>query len=328
MITKEALIENNFDLAIRKSQGAMLGLAVGDAMGDIGRDPEFRTRHGLATHMPADARSTDDTEFALLTARTLLDNHGEVNAEVLLVSWQKYIIAQGGIHRRAGRPLIGAVENLKRGILPPYSGIDNVFNNDDGAAMRIAPIGIVCAGEPERAAEMAEIEAQMSHDRDGVWAAQAVAASVAVAMVDGSTEEIIAAGRAQIPDDSWLGRTMELAMSICSEAEDMRAAWEPLHTQLWTPEHCVVTEAIPQAYALLRLTDSDFADGMFWACNFGRDADTIAAMVGAMAGARQGVSVIPNDWIELVRQPAGVCLKFAAREDVVSLANELAKLIG
>ena len=121
---------------------------------------------------------------------------------------------------------------------------------------------------------------------------------------------------------------MDRALNICSKAEELRAAWEPLHTQLWSPEHSVATEAVPQAYALMRLTDTDFAEGMFWASNFGRDTDTIAAMVGAVAGAKQGIEVIPQDWIEIVRQPAGVCLKFAAREDIVSLASDLARLIG
>ncbi|MFC1997964.1 ADP-ribosylglycohydrolase family protein [Chloroflexota bacterium] len=79
------------------------------------------------------------------------------------------MLEQGGIYKRSGRPQIGAVENIRRGIKPPYSGIDNVFNDDDGAAMRIAPVGIICAGNPQKAAEMAAIDAQISHDRDGIW---------------------------------------------------------------------------------------------------------------------------------------------------------------
>ncbi|MFQ5856493.1 MAG: ADP-ribosylglycohydrolase family protein [Anaerolineae bacterium] len=305
----------------------MIGLAVGDALGDLGRNDAHRQRYGIVTNLYDDARSTDDTEFALLTTRTLLDCDGVLTSEVVVRSWKKYILQQGGIHQRAGRSLIGAVENIKRGILPPYSGIDNVLNNDDGAAMRIAPVGIVCAGQPERAARLAEIESRISHDGDGVWAAQAVAASIAVAMVDGTTEEIIAAGREHIPDDSWLGRAMARAMGICDRAETMRDAWEPLHTQLWAPEHAAAPEAIPQVYGLFRLSDGDFREGMFWAGNFGRDADTIAAVIGALSGARQGVSVIPERWIETVRRPSGVCLKFAAGEDIPTLAVKLASLI-
>ncbi|HRE28349.1 MAG TPA: ADP-ribosylglycohydrolase family protein, partial [Anaerolineales bacterium] len=75
------------------------------------------------------------------------------------------------------------------------------------------------------------------------------------------------------------------------------------------------------------LTDGDFRRGLFWACNFGRDADTIGAVVGALTGARHGVGVIPPEWIERVRRPSGVCLRFAAQEDIVALADGLAALI-
>ena len=326
MITRTELMQNR-TLLQNRSTGCMVGLAVGDAFGDIGRSDAYRQRYGIITNLYAGAKSTDDTEFAVLTAQTLLDCDGDLTTEALLNSWQKYIFDQGGLFERGGRPLYGAVENLRRGALPPLSGQDNVLNYDDGAAMRIAPIGILCAGEPERAAALAEIEAQISHHRDGIWAAQAVAASVAVAMVDGSTEEIISAGLAQIPEDSWLGRTMALAMHICDEAGTIENAWEALHTELWTPVHAASPEAIPQIYAIFRLTDGDFHRGMFWGGNFGRDADTIGAVIGAMAGARQGIGVIPDDWIGKVRRPAGVCLKFAAQEDIMTQALRLADLI-
>lgn len=326
MLTRNDLI-NNPTLLQQKSRGALLGLAVGDALGDLGRDQTFRARYGLATSLIAGAQGTDDTEFALLTARTLLDCEGRLTTEAVVDAWNKYILAQGGVFDRAGRPLYGAVANLQRGMLPPISGRDNVANDDDGAAMRITPVGILCAGEPERAAEMAAIEAQISHYGDGIWAAQAVAASVAVAMVDGSTEQIVEAGREQMPEDSWLGRAMARAMGICDQAGCIEDAWESLHNELWTPSHSTSAEAIPQLYAIFRLTDGDFRKGLFWASNFGRDADTIAAIVVALAGAKHGVSVIPEAWREAVRKPVGVSLKFTAEEDIVALADGLAALL-
>ncbi len=315
------------ELRREKSIGALIGLAVGDALGDLGRSQAHRARYGLATDLTDDAKSTDDTEFALLTARMLLDCEGQLTPEQVLAAWQRYILDQGGVFDRGGRPLYGAVANLRRGMKPPLSGLDNVGNDDDGAAMRITPIGILCAGDPQQAAAMAEIDAQISHARDGIWAAQAVAASVAVAMVDGSVEEIIQAGLAQIPDDSWLRRAMARAMGICDAARSILDAWKPLHDALWTPTHATAAEAIPQAYAIFRLTEGDFRQGLLWACNFGRDADTIAAVVGALTGARHGVGVIPRVWVEKVRKPSGVALKFTANEDVVAIAEALSELM-
>jgi ADP-ribosylglycohydrolase len=310
-----------------RAVGCLLGLAVGDAMGDLGRSDAHRQRYGIITNLYDGARSTDDTEFAVLTAQTLLDCQGELTIEHVANSWRKYILGQGGMGTRGGKPLYGAVANLERGLLPPYSGIDNVHNDDDGAAMRIAPIGIVCTGDPERAAKLAEIDACISHARDGVWGAQAVAASVALAMDGAPVETILTGGMAYIPQDSWLCRAMDRAMIICDEQGSIETAWEALHSALWTPVHSAVAEALPQAYAIFKLTNGDFHKGMFWAANFGRDADTISALVGALSGALHGQAVIPAEWREKVRRPAGVCLKFAAGLDIPVLAESLVKLI-
>lgn len=314
-------------LLLDRATACLLGLAVGDAFGDLGRSQEHRQRYGIVTSLSADARSTDDTEFAVLTAQTLIDCGGRLTSEAVVVAWRKYILGQGGMFDRGGKPLYGAVANLERGLLPPYSGIDNVQNNDDGAAMRIAPVGILCAGDPQRAAALAAIDAQISHAQDGIWAAQAVAASVAVALTGASVDEVIAAGRAFIPAKSWLGRAMARAMTICDEHPDIFDALEQLHVQLWTPMHSMAAEAIPQAYAIFRLTGGDFRLGMIWGGNFGRDADTICAVLGALSGALHGTSAIPPEWAARADQPAGVCLRFAAHKSMRELARQLVELV-
>ncbi|MBN2470502.1 MAG: ADP-ribosylglycohydrolase family protein, partial [Anaerolineae bacterium] len=79
--------------------------------------------------------------------------------------------------------------------------------------------------------------------------------------------------------------------------------------------------------AIYRMTGGDFHKGMFWACNFGRDADSIAAIVGALAGAGHGLEVIPDRWVQQVRIASGVSLKFVADEDVIALAEALVNLV-
>lgn len=314
------------DLFVSKATGCLIGLAVGDAMGDLGRSVEYRSRYGIITDLYPGAKSTDDTEFGLLTARTLLDCGGHLTSEAVLAAWQTHIIDQGGVFDRAGKPLYGAVENIKRGMRPPLSGIDNAQNNDDGAAMRVSPIGVFCAGDPDRAAEMARVDAEISHHADGVWAAQAVAAAIAMAMVDAPPQTVLDTARRYIPDDSWLGRAFDRAMDICDRADDMLSAWNELHTALWTPVHSMSAEAIPQVFAIFRLTEGDFRQGMFWAANFGRDADSIAAICGALSGALHGLAVIPQRWVQQVRVASGVSLRFARNEDVLDLAEALVDL--
>ncbi len=327
MLTRKQLAEDR-RLCREKALGCLGGLAIGDSLGDQARSPENHTRYGITRDFHDSVnRSTDDTEFALLTAIACIETQGDLTPEVMVEMWRRHVLSVADLGPRAGIPLHGAAENLRRGILPPYSGIDNCDNYDDGAAMRIAAVGVICAGDPARAARLAEADASISHAQDGVWGAQAIAASIAVAMVDGSVEEIIAAGVACMPADSWLGRWMARGQAICEEAGDLDCAWHRLHDDLWTAVRCSNPEALAQAYALFRLTEGDFVKGVVAAANFGRDADTLAALVGALAGARHGVSAVPDGWIDKTRRPSGQCLPFTATLDVVEIAGKLAELI-
>ncbi|HWP69317.1 MAG TPA: ADP-ribosylglycohydrolase family protein, partial [Rectinemataceae bacterium] len=111
-----------------RASGALIGLAVGDAVGDLGRSQEHRNRYGLIVRLLDDGKSTDDTEFGVLTAKAILDSGGKLTPEGTAAAWRKYILARGGAKKRAGRPLYGAIENLGRGMEPPLSGRYNVMN--------------------------------------------------------------------------------------------------------------------------------------------------------------------------------------------------------
>jgi len=311
---------------ISRAAGALIGLAVGDAVGDLGRSQEHRNRYGLVVRLLDDGKSTDDTEFGVLTARALLDCEGMLTPEATAAAWRKYIIGRGGAKKRAGRPLYGAIENLGRGMEPPFTGKYNVMNIDDGAAMRSTPHGILKAGDPAGAAVLAAADASVSHDADGIWAAQAIAASVAAAIAGATVAEIVAAGRAQLPAGSWIASSMDRAMAICDAKPDIELAYEELHTSLWTPEHATAPEAIPQVYAIFRLTVGDPRRGLLWSANFGRDADTISGLVCSFAGAMHGLSAWPEAWTARLRKPSGTCLDFAAEEDILDLAGQLVDL--
>ena len=309
--------------------GSLIGLAIGDSLGDQARSPENHIAYGITHSLRPDGSwSTDDTEFALLVAHELIACGGELNLEVVVRSWKELVLLQDDLGLKGGESEKGAAANLRRGILPPFSGSDNSYNDSDGAAMRVAPIGIVCAGDPQRAVELAGIEASVSHYRDGIWGAQAVAAGVAVAMAGASVDEIVRTARSFIPDDSWLGRWFDRAMCIVEDNRgDLLKAWLPLHDELWTQYRASSAEALSEAFALFRLSGGDFVEGVINAANFGRDADTLSAIVGALSGAMHGAGAIPPEWIEIARRPAGRCLHFTASLDIADVAGDLARLV-
>ena len=328
-MTTNTTKKNQYNQLSDRAYATLIGLAIGDSLGDQARSPENQILYGITRDMYANQSwSTDDTEFALLVAQEMISSGGELTEEYVVQAWLEHVVSQDDLGDKGGESEKGAANNLRRGIRPPYSGSDNSYNDSDGAAMRVIPIGIVCAGDPDRAARLAAIDASISHYRDGIWGAQAVAAGIAVAMVDPSVDKIIQSARSVIPDDSWLGRWFDKGMAIVHEAGgDLWKAWTPLHQHQRTEYRASSAEAISEAFAIFKLTNGHFVEGVLAASNFGRDSDTLAALVGALAGAKNGLDAIPEDWINKSRRPTGRCLKFTKGIDIKEVSIELAKLI-
>ena len=67
--------------------------------------------------------------------------------------------------------------------------------------------------------------------------------------------------------------------------------------------------------------------GVIVASNFGRDADTIGAIAGAILGAKYGAHNIPENWIEKTRFPSGTCLQFTKGIDIKDYAEKITDII-
>jgi len=326
MITKAQLLKDK-KLLQDKACACLVGHAIGDSFGDIARSPDYHLQYGITMDFSEKpAPGTDDTEFALLTAQTLINTKGNLTETDVLESWQTHVLPLSEL-RRGGASEREAAQNIRRGVLPPLSGIYNSHHLSDGAAMRVTPIGIVCAGNPQRAAEMAGIEASISHSRDGLWSAQAVAASIAVAMTEASVDEIYQTAINFAPKDSWIRFTLTKALNIINERKTLEDAWKPLHDALWTEYKSVAPEAVASALAILKLTNGDFKRGIIYSGNFGRDADTISAIVGAISGSMNGMKSIPQAWVDKVRITTGVCLPFTEGMDLFEVGYQLSELI-
>lgn len=327
MLSRSELASNR-KLALDKARGSLCGLAIGDSFGDAARKPDFQRDYGITTDFQKGASwSTDDTEFALMTALNLIRTEGNFTCEDVTDLWLEHVAVQDEL-KRGGASEEEACNNLRKGLRPPLSGQYNAYYMSDGAAMRSGPIGIVCAGDPERAAYLAEVDASISHYRDGIWGAQAVAVAVSLAMTDTDMDDILRMVLNTAPDGSWFRASLERAFAIVDEAEGRIAdAWMPLHDQLFSTHRSTVAEALPEVFGCLKLAHDSFKSGLILASNFGRDADTIGAVAGAILGARYGAGGIPEHWIEKTRYPTGTCLAFTKGIDILDYADKLAELI-
>ena len=326
MKSKDELLKTP-SLLLDRARGSLIGHAIGDSFGDAARTAENHFRYGITMDFPEGSfPGTDDTEFALLTADTLISTHGDLKDGDVLESWKTHVLPLSEL-KRGGASEREAATNIRRGVLPPYSGLYNSHNMSDGAAMRVTPIGIVCCGDIQRAAKLAEIDARISHARDGVWASQAVAVAIAAAMAGADADEIYDLAMHVVPEDSWMRFTFTKALGIMDASKTIDEAWMPLHEALVTEYKAVAPEAVVSALAVSKLTDGDFKNGIIYGGNFGRDADTIAAIVGAISGAMHGMKDIPDAWAAKVRITSGVCLPFTKGRDLFDVASQLAELI-
>ena len=189
------------DTSRRRALAALQGLALGDALGmptqslsraviaaDHGRIESLVAagpHQRIAAGMPAGS-VTDDTEQAVLLARLLIDGDGTVRPEALaaeLLTWEQSMEARGSLDL-LGPSTRSALKRLQDGVPPEEAGR---FGATNGAAMRIAPVGIAVPVEPLGAFVDAVVAVSALTHNTGLGIASAAAVGAAVsAGIDGA----------------------------------------------------------------------------------------------------------------------------------------------
>lgn len=315
--------------------GAVIGHAVGDALGAPTEGMSLRgireTYGWVADFLVDDPAGTDDTEYAALTAQLVIAHGAELTAAAVAAEWRRVLVAQAGGFAGGGFSEMESIRNLSRGVEPPASGSDNHELWSDGSAMRAAPIGAAFPGDPDEAARVARIEASVSHARDGVWCGGAIAAAVAKAVVSDDWHEVADAGRAALPDDCWSARMVDRAMDVANAAGDRMERLERLEREVSLPHYPwadVAPEATALAFGVFAIAEGEYVDAVLNGVNIGRDADTIAAMAGAMAGGLRGISAVPVSWRDRVGTLRGSCIQAMAGVRLADLADALVARAG
>ncbi|WP_262379739.1 ADP-ribosylglycohydrolase family protein [Nonomuraea sp. PA05] len=324
------------DVLRDRARGCLLGLAAGDALGAPAENltpAEIRRRWGRLTEI--EGGGTDDTEYAIFAA-SLLALHGHaLTPAVVAAAYRSQIIPQvNGPMRGAGFSELGTVEALRRGLEPPLSGLVHSHGWSDGLAMRAAPYGIFCPGDPAEAARLVEQDGLVSASGEGILGGRAVAGAVAAAMTGAEPREVVSAALSVIPADSWTARNVIRARDVLDRAAPLSPAGgddldlvEALHEAVvvrhypWTD---VAPEAVALAMAAYLAGDGDVEASVTFAVSLGRDADTIGAIAGALAGAGRGQYGVPERWALRIMPVTGKCLPVVAGLHVFDAADELA----
>ena len=296
-----------------RALGALIGVALGDALGmpsqtlprariaaAYGRitdliDPvaDHPVSHGLRAGMV-----TDDTEQTLLLADLMIRSPAGVDdrawAEALL-GWERDVRARG-LRDLLGPSSKRALDALLAGVPASETGREGTTN---GAAMRIAPVGIATPpGDPAALVARVAEACRVTHNtREAISAAAAVAMTISLGVAGQSFAAALDKAMAVARIGATLGAPVgeaDMAGRIAAAIALARTGTEEdLATRIGTS--VASHEAVPAAFGVVVLAKGDPWQAGLIAANIGDDTDTIGAIACAMAGACAGLSGFPPD---------------------------------
>ncbi|MGW0829979.1 ADP-ribosylglycohydrolase family protein [Streptomyces prunicolor] len=328
--------------------GALVGAAVGDALGGPveGYSPDqilerhagrvhgivgpwngeaWRTARPIAPYHKGDGHVTDDTlmTHALVRVYTQVRDHLDAYsiADHLVPDlmqtprWIPELEAEAIPLHRIFLAEKWLATRLHYGHIDPReAGVGNIVNC--GAAMYMAPVGLVNAAHPAAAyAEALDIAGahQSSYGRE---AAGVFAAAVAAACVPGATPDSVVTACLALAKDGT--RTaIEKVCEVAARYSDFESALVPLREAIAPydtvgpdyrapsldarrPSRTKAIEELPVALGMLVVSGGDYRHAVLGSVNYGRDCDSIATMAGAVAGALG--STVPQDWSKTVAE--------------------------
>ena len=295
--------------------GCILGTAAGDALG-LALEGLSRTRQAkmfptLASHklLPCGKGMTsDDTEHTCMLAQSLIvTGHGELaSLERRFASnfaWRlRFWLA--GLPAGIGMATLRAIIKLWLGFPAAKSG---VFSAGNGPAMRAALIGVCFGDDMPRMRTLVRAATRITHtDPKAEYGAFAVAlaAHFAARGIDVTPSEYMRALGEYISDIEFSTLMHKVADSIL-RAENAEQFANSLGCGKGVSGYMYHT--LPCVLHVWLAHQNDYRAAVSAMARLGGDADTTAAIVGAIVGARVGKAGIPAAWIHnLVEWPRSV----------------------
>ena len=332
-----------------KILGAMIGAAIGDAMGaPLETRPPYLIKEELGNgeyvydyiEMPYDAPQqnlplgtvSDDFAISYLSLLEFIKAGGvtkKAATKALLEfknneKYATYFACVGPTTKVGIAKLEGAVlEKTPYDVLP----VDN-RTVTNGGAMKSWVCGLFNPGNIEKAIDDSIIMCKLSHDNViALSGAASIAAATSVAMVEGSLlSEIIEAGivgaregykKAMYIARKAAGASVEERIKLAVQigikySNDFEGCINEMTDIIGTGLNA--NEAVPSAFGFLAAAGGDVMNSIYHAINAGNDSDTTAIMVGAMAGAFKGANSIPEKHLSLLSSVNDMDIERVARE--------------
>jgi ADP-ribosyl-[dinitrogen reductase] hydrolase len=290
--------------------GCLMGTAVGDALGlaceGLSRRRQaqmFRTLDGyklLPFGRFGKGMTSDDTEHTCMLAQSLivagqdatttLEQHFARNFAWRLRFWLL------GLPAGIGFATLRAILKLWHGFPVRLSG---VFSAGNGPAMRAALIGVCYGGDPVRMRALVRAATRITHtDPKAEYGAFAVALAAQLAATRDNhveADEFLSLLRQHIDDTEFCTLMSKVVASVNSGTgaaafADSIGCTNGVSGYMYHTLPCVLHVWLTHQH--------DYRSAVTTMIRLGGDADTTAAIVGAIVGARVGKSGIPAEWVD------------------------------
>lgn len=276
-------------------EGCLFGLAVGDALGGKFEAQDasairarFPTVESLIAYPQEEIWYTDDTQMAIGVCEALIEK-GEIVEEVLCRAFvANYVPSRG--YGRGARAVLDAMEegrDYRKVAEKHFPG--GSFGN--GAAMRVAPVGLLFRDDVRQNREQARLSALPTHLHAlGIEGAQLLARAVA-----------LSSGMERFDRDDFFVKLIEACESKEYRDKMVGASKARAPGDLAALGNRIeALHSVPTAIASFALTPESFEETISNVIFLGGDTDTLAAMAGALSGAYVGASRLPARLVALL----------------------------
>lgn len=281
---------NSADLQRDSARGALLGLAIGDALGTT---LEFTTRDnyrpltdivGGGPFALKAGEWTDDTAMALALADSLLtcDMLDPSDLSIRFCDWRysgKY--SHNGRCFDVGATVSRSLEAFRR-TGHPFSGSCDPNAAGNGSLMRLAPVALFRAHNITECMKLARLQSRTTHGaHEAIESCAAFALLLSSAICCGNKKDVLIARTGAWSEKVARAMTMEPVSWPRSQVRGSGYVIHSLEAAIWAVGN-----------------SSTFAEAVLRAANLGEDADTTAAITGQLAGAIWGARSIPDAWLK------------------------------
>jgi ADP-ribosylglycohydrolase len=264
----------------------------------------------LPTYEPGDLLA--DTLLAVEIARSLIETKGSFDSGNMKQHLTQLLKSEQFLNAAPGAHCLLPLRRMADDIQPKEEC--EADSTHVSAAARAYAIG--CLPSNADIVSIAVEQAKLSQADTRVWAAAAVLASSINSFIEGQrldTEEEV---REFVRKEYAIAQDIEPRFAeswddIAPDLDYTTPADDLPYSLINVQSH--VNEAVPTAVGIFLIFRHDFEEAVSAGASCGGDTDTVAAIVGALAGAYHGASAIPERWLKRISQ----------RDELERVSNEL-----